>query len=244
MAKRERKRAQATKPKSKKTDWVKDVLAEWVDAAGKNDCDMLDINDAPEWVLNAWIECIKTVFPSGLPSAEQWDAKFLGEFLGRFYGLENLYAGNIPLGPETQAEKEKIEAAAKNAPPLKNARALKKDCLTKFTATRAAIPLATLAATSASYKDAVDFQKGLARGVEIKSDELATSRTFERHTRTYFVLATLWRHWAACRSLKQVHEILCKAGGESRVGSFKTFEKLCKKIKFRLRGRGRPKAVK
>ncbi len=248
MAKGKRKKTKATKHKSKKTDWVKDMFYEWAEAFDKNYCDLLGLNDAPEWVLNAWAECCKIVFPGGLPSADKLDAKFLGEFLGRFYGLENLYTGELPLGPETQAEKEKVEAAIKNKPlnkpMLKIAKTLEKDFLTKFKATREAIPLATAAATSASYKDAKDFQKGLARGIEIKPDELATSRTFERHTRTYFVLALGWRLWKTCRSLKQVHEILCKAVGESRIGSFKTFEKVCKKINFKLRGRGRPKAVK
>ena len=244
MPKGKRKKTQATKTKLEKTDWVKDVLGEFAEAAHKNDCDPLSLNDAPEWVLNAWVECCKIVLPGGLPSADKWDAKFLGEFLGRFYGLENLYAGEVPLGPETQAEKEKIEAEAGKISPPKNIKAILKDFETIFAATREAIPLATAAATSASYKDAKSFQKGLARGIEIKPDELATSRTFERHTRTYYVLALFWRFWITCRSLKQVHEILCKGVGESRIGSFKTFEKICKKINFKLRGRGRPKAAK
>jgi hypothetical protein len=244
MAPRRRKKTQATKAKSKKTDWVTDVLGGFAEAAEKNDCDALGINDAPEWVLNAWAECCKIVFPGGLPSIDKWDGKFLGELLGRFYGLQSLYAGEIPLGPETQAEIEKMEAAAKNLPPVKNPKALEKDLKTKFSAVHEAIPLATAAATSASYKDAMSFQKGLARGIEIKPDELATSRTFERHTRTYYVLALYWRFWVTCKSLREVHRHLCKAVGEQKIGSFKTFEKVCKRIKFKLRGRGRPKAAK
>jgi hypothetical protein len=179
-----------------------------------------------------------------LPPVEKWDAKFLGEFLGRLYGLQNLYAGAVPLGPETQADKERLEAIAKNNPSVKIPKGFEKDIMTVFQATKAAIPLATEGAASASYQDALNFQKGLARGIEIKPEELATSRTFERHTRTYYVLAVQWRYWSTCRSLRHVHEILCKSVGESRIGSFKTFEKICKKINFKIRGRGRPKAVK
>ena len=244
MAKANRKKAEATQPKPEKTDWVNDVLEKWGDASDKNDCDPLGLNAAPAWVVNAWIECCQIVIPGGLPTAGNWDAKSLGTFLGRSYGLTNLYAGEVPLGPETQAEKEKIEAAAKKLPPLKNAKALEKHLMAKFTAIHEAIPRATAAATSASYQDAMNFQKGLARGIEIKPDELATSRTFERHTRTYFVLALHWRTWMTCKSLREVHRHLCKAVGEPKIGSFKTFEKLCKKIKFKLRGRGRPKAAK
>jgi hypothetical protein len=239
-----RKKTQATKSKPEKTDWVKDVLGEWAEAAGKNDCDPMGLNDAPEWVLNAWVECCKIVFPGGLPSVEKWDAKFLGEFLGRFYGLENLYAGAVPLGPETRTEKDKIEAIAKNKP-VKIPRGFEKDIITKFKATHEAIPLATAAATSASYDEGLKFQKGLARGMEIKPDELATSRTFERHTRTFFVLALQWRRFSQCRSVGEIHRILCKEIGEAKIGSLKTFEThVAKKIGLKVRGRGRPKAAK
>jgi hypothetical protein len=244
MATGKRKKTQATKSKLKKADWIKDVLGEWAESADKNDCDPLGLNDAPEWVLNAYIECAKIVFPGGLPSVEKWDAKFLGEFLGRFYGLENLYAGAVPLGPETRTEKDKIEAIAKNKP-VKIPRGFEKDIITKFKATHEAIPLATAAATSASYDERLKFQKGLARGMEIKPDELATSRTFERHTRTFFVLALQWRRFSQCRSVGEIHRILCKEIGEAKIGSLKTFEThVAKKIGLKVRGRGRPKAAK
>ena len=245
MAKAKQKSTRTKKPKSGKPDWVKDVLGKWADAAGKNDCDPFGLDEAPEWVLNAWVECCKIVFPSGLPAPDKWDGKFLGEFFGRFYALENMYAGAVPLGSETQAEKEKVEAAAKKLPPLKNAKALEKDFLTKFKATREAIPLATLAATSASYQDAIDFQKGLARGIKIEPEELATSRTFQRHTRTFYVLALFWRFWVTCKSLREIYGYLCKAVGEQKIGSFKTFEnRIAKKIGLTVRKRGRPSGKK
>ena len=213
----------------------------WAEASAKNDSDPLGLNGAPEWVLNAWVECCKVVFPGGLPAADQWDAKAVGEIFGRLYGLQSVLAGEVPLGPETQAAKDKLKAAAKTKPPLKNAKALKTDVLTKLVATHAAIPLATALATSAAYSDALRFQKGLARGLEIKSDELAASRTFERHTRTYLALSLSWRACMNCRSLKHIHEQLCAAVGESRIGNFKTFEKVCQKIGLSVRPRGRPR---
>jgi hypothetical protein len=244
MAKAKRKK-QATKPKAEKADWVKAMFDQWGKAFHKNDCDPLGLNDAPQWVFNAWTECCKIVFPSGLPPVEKWDAKFLGELLGRFKGLLHLLNGEVPLGAESQAELEKIKAAASKLPTLKNAKALKKDIETKIKATFETIPLATAAATSASYHDTVNFQKGMARGLEIKPDELATSRTFQRHTRTFYVLALFWRFWVTCKSLREVHRHLCNAVGEKKVGSFKTFEKhVAKKIGLKLRGRGRPPGKK
>jgi hypothetical protein len=49
------KEGQSAEPQSEKTDWVKEVLGKWADAADKNDCDPLDLQEAPEWVLNAWV---------------------------------------------------------------------------------------------------------------------------------------------------------------------------------------------
>ncbi len=245
MATGKRKNPETKKLKKSKSDWVKNVLREWADAAGKNDIDVLGIDEAPEWVLNAWVECIKIVFPRGLPPAEKWDAEFLGEFLGRLYALEKLYGGEVPLGPETQAEMEKIEATVTSNPPLKNIKAIEKDFSTKFQATKGAISMATSAVSSASYKDAISFQKGLARGMEIKPDELATSRTFQRHTRTFLTLAVHWRAFSKCRSVGEIHKILCKGIGENKIGTLKTFEnRVVKKIGLKVRGRGRPKAAR
>lgn len=244
MTKARVKKGRPTKRRREKVNPIVNVLRDWAEASGKNESDFLGLDNAPEWVLNAWVECCKIVFPGGLPLDNKWDAESVGILFGRLWGLKNLYAGQVPLGLETQGELAKLEAAARGKPPLANAAAIETDFLTKFKATDEAIPLAASAATSASYKDALSFQKGLARGMEIGPEELATSRTFERHTRTYFVLGLFWRFWSTRRSLTEVYEILCKAVGETRVGSFKTFEKVCRKIGFSVRGRGRPRKSK
>lgn len=240
-----RKKTQSKQTKPSKADWVKYVLGEWADEAGKNDCDPLKINDAPEWVLNAYIECAKIVIPGGLPPVEKWDAEFLGVFLGRLNGLERFYAGEVPLGPETQAEVDKVRAMVEGRPLPKNLKAIQKDFETSFDATREAIPIATAMAGASTYADARDFQKGLMRGIEIKPEDMATSRTFQRHTRTFWVLALFWRFWVKCRSVREIWQHLCNAVGERKIGSFKTFEThVAKKIGLKVRGRGRPRTAK
>jgi hypothetical protein len=231
--------------KSPKRNWVHECLEKWALAAGKNDCDALDLKGAPEWVHNAYAECAKITFPSGLPAVEKWDAEFLGEFLGRFAALERFYAGEVPLGPETQADLEKVKAMTAQQPASDNFRAIEKDLETRFKATNEAIPQATALAVNSTYGENLSFQKGLQRGIEIKPDELATSRTFRRHTRTFWVLALHWRVWVKCRSVGEVYRHLCNAVGEAKIGSFKTFEThVAKKIGLKFRGRGRPKSAK
>ena len=245
MAKAKGKAGSAAKPKVKASSWVNEVLAELEGVDDKNDPDLLGLDEAPEWVMKALVESVGVAFPSGLPSTgEGWDAKLLGEVLGRLHVVGDMVEGKIPLGPETEADMRKALVVAAKLPPPKNGEALEKEWVAKRKAFREAIPQATAAAMSASHADAVNFQKGLSRGLEIKPDEMSTASSFERHTRTYWTLAILWRTWVKCRSLRQVHEILCKARGESRIGNFKRFEKICKRIGFKLRGPGRPKAVK
>jgi hypothetical protein len=232
------------KPKARKRNWVDNVFGIWADAAGRNDGDPMKINDAPEWVLNAYTECVKIIFPGGLPPRERWNAEFAGCFLGRMHALERLFAGEVALGPETEADLERIKSVVEKQPPPKNFktfwRKFERNMDTNFKATRETIPLATAIAGASTYADARDFQRGLMRGMDLKPDDLATSRTFQRNTRTYWVLALMWRTWMKCKSLREIHDYLCKGVGENRIGNFKTFEKLCKKIGLRLRGRGRP----
>jgi len=233
------------KSKKVKSDWVKDAFLDWALASEKNDTDPLRLKDAPEWVFNACAECAKVILPSGLPPVEKWNAEFLGEFLGRFVALEKLLAGEVPLGPETQADLEKLKATAAAQPLPKNSKAIQKDVETRFKATHEAIPLVTAMAGNSSYGDMLDFQRGCMRGIEIKPEELATSRVFRRHTRTFWVLALYWPHWIKCKSVREVYRHLCNAVGERKIGTFKTFEThVAKKIGLKLRGRGRPKSVK
>lgn len=234
--------AQTTKLKN---GWVKEIFRKWADAAGKNDSDPLKIKEAPEWVFNSYVECAKVVFPHGWPPAEKWDTEFLGEFLGRYSSLARLFAGEIPLGPETRADVEKLKAMIAGRPAPKNFKAVVKDCETIFDATENMIPVATAMAGDATYEEMIAFQRGLQRGLEIKPEEMATSRAIRRHTRTFLLLALFWKHWVKCRSVREIYEHLCKAIGEKTVGNFKTFEiHVVKKIGLKFRGRGRPKAAK
>lgn len=127
MTKARGKKGRPTKHGRQKANPILNVLRDWAEAAGENDSDYLGLNNAPEWVLNAWVECWKIVFPGGFPLDNKWDHESVGILFGRLYGLKNLYAGEVPLGPETQGELQKLEAAARSKPPLENAEAIERD---------------------------------------------------------------------------------------------------------------------
>ena len=81
--------------------------------------------------------------------------------------------------------------------------------------------------------------------MKLSPDELSTGRTFQRHTRTFWVLGVIWPAFAKCQSVAEVHRILCQAVGEKQVGSLKFFEnKIAKKIGMKFRRSGRPPKLK
>jgi hypothetical protein len=234
----------AAKFKKAKYNWIIAVLKDFGAAAEKT-ADVLDLRDAPEWVWNAWDEIGNMIVPNGFLPIEKWNAEFLGNILGRLHGVGMIMSGEIPLGPETAAELDKfLQRPAKKMWP-KDLKNIQKDFGTVMRANRKAITTATNAAMAAPYQERMAFQKALTKGMEIQPDDLATPRTFRRHTRTFWVLALYWRAWVKCRSVREVYQHLCNAVGENKIGSFKTFEThIAKKIGLKIRGRGRPKAAK
>jgi hypothetical protein len=141
------------KSKEIKENWVKQVFRKWADEASRNDCDPLGVKHAPAWVFNAYVELAKVVFPRGWLPVEKWDAEFLGEFLGRYSGMAHFFADEVPLGPETRSEMEKLKAMIANQPKPKNLKAIQKDGETIFEAAEKMIPLATASAANSTYSD-------------------------------------------------------------------------------------------
>ena|ERR1700677_544630 len=235
----------AVKIKKAKSNWVIAVLRDF-GAATEKTADVLGLRDAPEWVWNAWDEIGNTVVPAGFQPTEKWDADFLGNLLGRLHGIGMILSGEVPLGPETIAELDKLKQKATKRMSPTNRKIVKKDFGTVMQAIQEAIPAATNAAMAAPYKERMAFQKALTKGMEIQPDDLATPRTFRRHTRTFWVLALYWRAWVKCRSVREIYEHLCKAMGEKKIGNYKTFEvHVVQKIGLKVRsGSGRPKAAK
>jgi len=233
--------------KAKNPRRVKAALKKWVAQMDGADFDPWKLNDAPPWAENALLEAVKIVFPSGrLPTGGEWDLEFVGELFGRMEALGKLYGGEIPMGPETKAECDLVEKrfASQLQSPANVAKATQvaKYFQTATELTNRTIPLLTASSLASSHEDALKLQKGLARGMDLKPDELTTPKTFQRHTRTFWVLGMMWRAFSHCRSVAEVHRILCEGIGEEKIGSLKTFEnRVAKKIGMRFRHSGRPR---
>jgi hypothetical protein len=224
---------------------IKAALKSWADASDKADFDPLGLNDAPPWVDKALAEVVKVVLPGNrLPTSGEVDMELIGELLGRLQAFGKLYGGEIPMGPEVQKEYEDLQKFLTSQPQTPERAAMEKaaikDIQTRMEAVQQGIPNVMNAALASSHEDTLKFNNGLQRGMNLTADELVTVNVFERHTRTLYVLAVGWRFWVTCKSLREVYNHLCKAVGEQKIGSFKTFEKLCGKIGFSVRGRGRP----
>jgi hypothetical protein len=225
---------------------VKIALKSWIEASDKVDSDPMGLDAAPPWVERAWAEVLKVIMPSNrLPMSGEVDLEMLGELFGRMQALSKLYSGEIPLTPEVQTEWERCQqhlASQPQTPESKaNGEVLARDFQTRVGAVQPSIPHLVNAALASSHEDSLKFQTGLLRGMNLSSDDLLSANVFERHTRTFYVLALMWRFWVTCKSLHEVHQHLCKSMGEKKIGGFKTFEnRVAKKIGLKVRGRGRP----
>ncbi|MEI6076960.1 MAG: hypothetical protein WCS94_15375 [Verrucomicrobiota bacterium] len=249
------KKTQKVKPQSikiiaERPGRIKTALKSWVTAAEKTDCDALNLNGAPAWAENALAEFAKITLPGKrLPTEGECDVEFIGELIGRQFTLANMLTGQIPMGTAMQAEAEKLLKHAARMPmtPKRAAREklLAKDFKNNLAATSQTIPNLMAAMLASSPADALKFQAGLTRGMNLAPDELTTGKTFQRHTRIFYVLGTQWRSFLKCRSVAEVHRILCAAIGEKNIGILKHFEeRVAKKIGMKFGKVGRPSKPK
>ena len=188
----------------------------WASASDEFDTDLFDLNGAPPWVERAYVEVVKVVMPGKqLPTSGEWDLELIGEFLGRLQALSKLYSGEIPMGPEVKVEWDELQAKAAALPQTPEIAAKKEaleiDLGNKFAAVGDSIPQMLEAALDSSHEDAMKFQKGLMRGMTLKPDDLVTANTFQRHTKTFWMIAVMWRFWVKCQSVAEVYRILCTA---------------------------------
>lgn len=238
--------AQQLKLIAKKPRKIIAAIRSWGEASGIVASDPLDLGAAPLWVARAWAEVAKVYMPSKRMFANgELDLELLGELIGRLWAYEKLLAGEIPMESEMKAEVERIKKQEASPLHLPERAAQEKRQVQAFQATmeptNQAIPNLISAVMHSSHEDTVKFQKGLLRGMNLSADQLIAERIYQRHTRTFLVLALYWRTFSKCRSLGEIYKILCKAVGESRIGSWKTFqERVARKIGLKVRGRGHP----
>lgn len=239
-------KSQKIKLVAKNPSKIKAAIKAWAESSEKKNSDLFGLDKAPAWAENALAEAVKTTLPGKrLPTSGEWDVELVGELLGRQQAFGELYSGEIPMGPETKAEFDRLEKFAASQPksPARSAKqkAMVQDLQTMIGATNDAIPQLLKSVLGSSHEDALKFQNGLLRGMNLAPDELTTGKTFQRHTRTFWVLGTQWRIFARCQSVAEVHRLLCQAVGENKIGSLKHFEsRIAKKIGMKFGRSGRP----
>ena len=244
----------AAKPKkiklvAKNVRPLKAAIDAWVQASEKTDCDALNLEGAPVWAENALAEMTKVVLPGKrLPTQGECDAEFIGELIGRQNAFAKLMGGEIPMSAEMQADLENLkkrdEAQPKTPKIAARKKMLAKDFLNMIDANDQAIPALMAAMFASSHEDALKFQKGLLRGMNLVAEELDAGKIFQRHTRIFWVLGMQWQCFSKCNSVADVYYDLCEKIGFKEVGSLKTFEeRIARKIGMKFRGRGRPKGT-
>ena len=225
---------------------IKAALQAWVAAAETTDCDALNLDGAPAWAENALVEVTKVVLPGKrLPTEGEIDVDWLGELIGRQRAFAGLFGGEIPLSAEMQADLERIKQSDEAQPQTPELAARKKllakDFLNLVDANGQAIPDLMAAVLESSHEDALKFQKGLARGMQLKAEELDAGKIFQRYTKIFWVLGMQWQRFSKCGSVAEVHRMLCDEIGEDKVGSLKHFEaRVAKKIGMKFGSAGRP----
>lgn len=235
---------------AKKPELIKAALEAWGTASDKVSADPLDMDGAPTWAERALQEVVKVIMPGQrFTVSGEMDMESLGELLGRQQVFGKMYGGEIPLGPEMQAEADALEkqfANRKLTPEqLSRVEMLYADFINRCDATSDSVSDLMGAAVASSHEDAVKFQKGLLRGMNVNLDDLVTGKVFQRHTKIFFVLGTAWRFFVHCRSVAEVYRLLCQAVGEKNVGDLKTFEnRVARKIGMKFGPSGRPRKQK
>jgi hypothetical protein len=110
-----------------------------------------------------------------------------------------------------------------------------------YVAVRRLAKLSLCACVDQPYEDMRDFLAGYADGFARKSQtdkpgEMG-STTFE----IYLYMIFAWPAIARLSSVRQLHEVLIKIFGASRIGDQKRVEKICQRIGLSFRKPGRPK---
>ena len=149
------------------------------------------------------------------------------------------------MGPETKAEYDLLGKLAASQPQSAERAAREKevarDLQNMVNATTASIPEVMKSDLGSSHEDSLKFQKGLLCGMSLAPDALTSGKTFQRHTRTFWVLGTQWKRFAKCRSVAEVYRILCGDFGEEKIGNFKHFEnRVAGRIGMKFGRSGRP----
>ncbi|EDY21115.1 hypothetical protein CfE428DRAFT_1408 [Chthoniobacter flavus Ellin428] len=185
----------------------------------------------PEWVARASREVMSAFLPiAELGSELKATPRMLGGILGH-----QIAAFNALVEPTSNSEKITMGMSIL-LQPAGGFPATYGDILGDYAEQLAdAMKRACAYAIDADYAECSEFFSAFSQGM--KQSPSASERT---NTRILLALMVGWRVYGRFESVRAVHEAFCKAMGPNLAGNFKRFEKLCQRIGFKLRNRGRP----
>lgn len=210
------------------------------------------LQDAPPWVEKAGDILFQALMP---PVASDEAASIparIGAVLGRVDGLDALLSGEqqLPIPPEVKAEWDKAEEQLKKTkfpPQFAKAMAQNERKLEAWWPQRPKRRriLAQVKATvaRAPFAESVAFDQAEAMARTLPMDWFSGD-WITRDVRLCWLLLIMWRIWERFPSVTALHAYFSRTLKPGQAGDLKSFQKLCRKIGFRLRGRGRPRKQK
>lgn len=227
------------------------AIKQWVDNSQTEMPNLFGLDDAPDWATNALAEVVRLVLPGKkLPTSGEWELAFMGEMMGRLQAFSAIWSGEIAPNAEMLADAERLEKVAVKLQPdhakrQAKEKAIIRDLQVKINALGQAILQMLATNLALSHNDLIKFQTGFQRGLAINIEDFKAGIIYQRYTKIFWVIGLQWQRWVKCRSVAEVHRILCAELGEKQVGSLKAFEnRVAKVIGMRFGSSGRPKKLK
>lgn len=206
----------------------------------------------PAWVERAGELVLQAAMPAVVFDRKAPPTVRLGAALGRLNAADAWLNGELtlPISPTVEAQCDMaLENLERIKLPPAQARAAQRmvkkleACLAGRPRRRLAIARIVGTIARAPYAQSREFQHAYDRANQLPGDWLAGA-WMSREAKLCVLLAWSWPAWQTAPSVSQLHRFFVRTFTPALVGDLKSFYRLCRKIGFRLRGRGRPRKKK
>lgn len=216
-----------SKPSPLAKSFGKKVVKEWLGAGEELD---RFFQTLPPWIQNISIQMDKSISKAhGFQESNEFTPTMMGILAGQMVASSKL---KIEKKPEEKIASSRMKKA------IREARGLTKGIspfLSEFD--RAMCKHVD----SLSIKEQSLFYAAKAKALEKNS--LGVTFWESSTTRLYVTLLVLAPHMPQIRSVRELHDILCRIMGKAVVGDVKRLEAVCRRIELKFRAPGRPRGV-
>ena len=204
----------------------------------------------PQWVLNVEREFSLVM----LPSAKLKDPDFkltpkrMGALLGHICEMAVWMMEWMSHQTENSDKKDETPLAKNSLAKIteeewgKGLKAL--DSLADwYNALRRLAKRALCSSVDQTYEDMTDFLLGYSDAFSRKPKTFQVGNIGNPTFEIYVFMLIFWKAIDRLNSVRELHELLVKVFGASRIGDQKRIEKICQRIGLRFRKAGRPKKI-